>query len=272
MLKKLTRTMQNSSTTAPSVILLAAGRGSRMQALSGDLPKCMLEVGGQRVLDWILDALVARGAGDLIVVTGYGQERVQAAIAQRHGSRVVCVSNARYQDDVNILSVDLGVAALPHPERGYLVVETDLLLDDGAWDRLFLGVAEGYSFWACHGVYSSALTGGIVQAGADLAISAVDYQPIYDSRYDGWLKMVGLLYVGPGEVAAHRRLSHDMVAENIARYYMVPWVQAIEALPCRALPLDGCFVSSFNTADEFLRARDGFLSGTDAGTGSQINS
>lgn len=42
-------------------IIIGAGRGSRLQALTDDQPKCYAPVGGRRILDWVLEAF--HGAG-----------------------------------------------------------------------------------------------------------------------------------------------------------------------------------------------------------------
>ena len=52
-------------------IVLAAGRGSRMDALTRGHPKCLVEVGGRTLLQWQLDALRGSGIDDIALVTGY---------------------------------------------------------------------------------------------------------------------------------------------------------------------------------------------------------
>ncbi len=247
-----------------AVVLLCAGRGSRMQPLTLDAPKCMLEVGGKAVIDHLLDAILARTDGEVVAVTGFAAERVSAHLAARHGGRIATAHNARYEQDVNILSVDIGVEALRHPERGYLVVETDLLLDAAAWDRIFAASAGPDSFWLCRDYYGEHLTGGIVHADADGRIDAIEYRPRYDAVYAGWPKMVGMLGVGPGQVAEDRRSRRAAIAESIAQYYLAPWRAQLASLPCRTLQIDDCFARSFNTADDFERIARQYLALADA--------
>lgn len=247
--------------TPPGIVLLSAGRGSRMQPLTEGIPKSMLRVGDRLVLDWLIEAVVARSSGEIVVVTGYGEEKVATHVSKRYGSRVSLVSNTRYAQDVNILSVELGVNALKHPERGYLIVETDLLLDDSAWDQVFevMRVSEGLSCWVCDGVYGPHLTGGIVHAGMGGHIDAVDYQPVYSSQYDGWAKMIGLLLIDPKQVEEDRRLRRAAIEQSIAQYYLMPWREGIASLPCRVLQLKDAFARSFNTAVEYQQACVSFL-------------
>jgi len=55
-------------------IILAAGRGSRMQDWTDDRPKCMIELRGKPLLEWQLDALTHAGISEIAVVTGYKRE------------------------------------------------------------------------------------------------------------------------------------------------------------------------------------------------------
>ena len=57
-------------------IIIGAGRGNRLMPLTNGLPKCMLEVGSKRVLDWILEALTASGIDDVVFIGGYQMEKV----------------------------------------------------------------------------------------------------------------------------------------------------------------------------------------------------
>lgn len=57
-------------------IILAAGRGSRMQHLTEDRPKCLVELHGRPLLQWQRDALSGAGISDVAVVTGYLREQL----------------------------------------------------------------------------------------------------------------------------------------------------------------------------------------------------
>jgi L-glutamine-phosphate cytidylyltransferase len=55
-------------------IILAAGRGSRMQRLTDERPKCLVELHGTPLLDLQLQALRAAGVREIAIVTGYKRE------------------------------------------------------------------------------------------------------------------------------------------------------------------------------------------------------
>ena len=56
-------------------IIIGAGRGIRLMPETESIPKCMMDgVGGQRVLDWILDSLRHAGIDDIVFIGGYQEE------------------------------------------------------------------------------------------------------------------------------------------------------------------------------------------------------
>ena len=66
-------------------IILSAGQGSRLGHLTADRPKCLIDFGGRSLLDRQLDTLAANGIGEAVVVTGFRDDQVEAALARRVG-------------------------------------------------------------------------------------------------------------------------------------------------------------------------------------------
>ena len=79
-------------------IILSAGQGSRLGHLVDDRPKCLIDFGGRTLLDRQLDTLGANGVDEVVVVTGFHDELVDAAIAARSGGpRVRTIFNPFYK-------------------------------------------------------------------------------------------------------------------------------------------------------------------------------
>ncbi|MEO8548309.1 MAG: phosphocholine cytidylyltransferase family protein [Sphingomicrobium sp.] len=79
-------------------IILSAGQGSRLGHLVDDRPKCLIEFNGRTLLDRQLDTLGANGVEEAVVVTGFHDEQVDAAIAARTGGpKVRTVFNPFYK-------------------------------------------------------------------------------------------------------------------------------------------------------------------------------
>lgn len=79
-------------------IILSAGQGSRLGHLTGNRPKCLIDFAGRTLLDRQLDTLDANGVREVVVVTGFHDELVEAAIARRSGGpRVRTIYNPFYK-------------------------------------------------------------------------------------------------------------------------------------------------------------------------------
>lgn len=55
-------------------IILAAGRGSRMQGMTERQPKCFVELHGKRLIEWQIDAFRQAGIDEIFIVCGYLSE------------------------------------------------------------------------------------------------------------------------------------------------------------------------------------------------------
>lgn len=59
-------------------IIIGAGRGSRLKALTADAPKPYAPIGDRRLLDWLLKSLRDAGLDEIVFVGGYQYEMVRA--------------------------------------------------------------------------------------------------------------------------------------------------------------------------------------------------
>ena len=58
-------------------VILAAGRGTRMQDLTLAAPKPMLKAGGRPILERLLERLIQAGYSEALIVTGYRAESIE---------------------------------------------------------------------------------------------------------------------------------------------------------------------------------------------------
>jgi UDP-N-acetylglucosamine diphosphorylase / glucose-1-phosphate thymidylyltransferase / UDP-N-acetylgalactosamine diphosphorylase / glucosamine-1-phosphate N-acetyltransferase / galactosamine-1-phosphate N-acetyltransferase len=61
----------------PKAVILAAGRGTRMQDLTIGAPKPMLNAGGRPILERLLERLMEAGYSQALIVTGYRAESIE---------------------------------------------------------------------------------------------------------------------------------------------------------------------------------------------------
>jgi CTP:molybdopterin cytidylyltransferase MocA len=239
--------------TPAGAVLLAAGRGSRLASLTEHTHKSLLPIGGRPSIQYLLDELIRSQVPDIVVVVGDKHDSLERFVAEHYSGRVTTVLNERYAEDTNILSTELGVSGLRAPEKGYLIVETDLVVAPGTWPEILDVGARAESFWVTRGRYSPDLTGGALRCDLEGNVTDLVYSPKFTPDHAGWQKLLGILYVGPEQVVSDRRLRQAAIAETIAQYYMMPWVHHLSELPCRSRDLGARYASSFNDLNTYRR-------------------
>jgi len=113
-----------------TAIVLAAGVGRRLAERYGDLPKCLIEVGGRSLLLRLIDGLRETGVERIVVVVGFGAEAVRSAVAAMPD--VTCVMNDRFREGA-ILSL---WTAGRHLEGDVLIMDADVLCPNALLRRL----------------------------------------------------------------------------------------------------------------------------------------
>ncbi len=65
-------------------IVPAAGKGTRLQKISGDLPKAMFKVGQRPMLDFVLENISFIDKENIYIVVGYGKEKIIEHLGDRY--------------------------------------------------------------------------------------------------------------------------------------------------------------------------------------------
>jgi len=99
-----------------SAIILAAGYSSRMGKL-----KALLPLGGETLLQRAVRIFQTAGITDIVVVTGYEHEKIQASLAD---TTVRIVFNPFFDREM-FLSVKVGVASLDSKTEAFYVLPVD---------------------------------------------------------------------------------------------------------------------------------------------------
>jgi choline kinase len=157
-------------------IILCAGRGERLRPLTDNRPKCLLEVGGRTILDRCLSALKSAGLADILIVTGYRAEMVEAEARRCLPSGTAFVPNPAYGETNTAVSLRIALAA--SPGRDCVQVNGDVLFDPTLLDDLLgcrgsnLVVVDDMGSPAAEEVKVTARDGRVVRIGKSLAPSA----------------------------------------------------------------------------------------------------
>jgi choline kinase len=101
-------------------IILAAGRGSRLNGGNGDMPKCLVTVGGETLLSRNVRILRAAGIEDITIVVGCAADTVRRSIPG-----VSFVDNPIFAETNSLYSLWL---SRQHLTDGFIVMNCDVLL------------------------------------------------------------------------------------------------------------------------------------------------
>ncbi|HEU4681898.1 MAG TPA: phosphocholine cytidylyltransferase family protein, partial [Gemmatimonadales bacterium] len=110
-------------------VILAAGMGSRLKAVTGGKAKALLEVGGRALILHQLEALADHGVGPVLVIVGYQAEEVKAAI----GDRAETIVNERFDQTNSLFSLWLARHWIKGP---FVLLNCDLFFDPGILDHV----------------------------------------------------------------------------------------------------------------------------------------
>ena len=122
-------------------IILSAGQGSRLGHLVDNRPKCLIDFNGRSLLDRQLDALAANGVSEAVVVTGFHDDLVEAAIARRSGAPSVrTIYNPFYKVADNLGSLYIARHEL---SGDCLVWNGDTLVSDVLMARVLANTQPG---------------------------------------------------------------------------------------------------------------------------------
>ena len=105
-------------------IFLAAGFGARLVPVTLNTPKALVRVKGKRMIDTLLDAVVAAGIEEIYIVRGYLAEQFE--LLKTKYPTVRFIDNDLYNESKNISSA---MCARHLMQRAY-VLEADLVLFD----------------------------------------------------------------------------------------------------------------------------------------------
>lgn len=105
-------------------VFLAAGFGSRLVPITLNTPKPLVKVNGKRIIETLLDAVVAAEIPDIIIVTGYLSDQFE--LLKKKYPMIQIVKNSLYNEANNISSAYCVKDKL---ENAY-VLESDLLLSN----------------------------------------------------------------------------------------------------------------------------------------------
>ncbi len=113
-------------------IIVAAGLGSRLGAMTANLPKCLVAVAGRSLLERQVDCYRTAGIRHVHVVTGYQRECIQLP-------NIECVVNEAYRSTNTTVSL---LCARAHMGEGFIASYADIVFSRGVLDSLLADNAD----------------------------------------------------------------------------------------------------------------------------------
>ena len=107
---------------------MAAGMAKRLRPLTDACPKCLLKIGERTLLQRTVDAMIAAGIQELVVVTGYRAEMIRDFLTKQYPSlNIHFIHNGDYEHNNNIFSLWM---TRPYTEgKDFLLSDSDILFD-----------------------------------------------------------------------------------------------------------------------------------------------
>ncbi|MCQ2983165.1 MAG: NTP transferase domain-containing protein [Treponemataceae bacterium] len=177
-------------------VFIAAGFGSRLVPITLNTPKPLIRVHGKRIIDTLLDAVVAAGIEEIIIVRGYLSEQFDQLLYKY--PNIKFVENPAYNEGNNITSLMCARYSL---ENAY-ILESDLLLKNPRlisryqYESNYLGVPCQRSDDWCFQVEKDVIT-GVSVGGTDVyQMMGISYWTSQDGRKLG--DCVKKVYEQPG--------------------------------------------------------------------------
>lgn len=232
------------------VIIMTAGRGSRMRPLTDKVHKSLLPIGEhENFLSRMLHHLNEYEISKVVIVAGYLSSDIENVVNQYELNAEVVI-NDKYKDDTNIYSMKLALDKLNLNET-VIILEADIYLDDLALRDIIYESQSDKSIWFTKNIFNSKQYGGILKCDKISNILDIQIVPKYQDIYSDYYKLLGIMTIGKNEIAKYKELVNKYVTQTIEQYYLIPWIENLSELPCISCNLGEYLVESVNKPEEY---------------------
>ncbi len=117
-------------------VILAAGAGTRVRKINADRPKCLMDLDGKPIIEWILKCVKLGGITRVTMVTGFKAAAIRTALGdgRRYGLDISYVNNPQWRkpNGISLYSARKAVRGEP----AFLVLMSDHILPPAAVERV----------------------------------------------------------------------------------------------------------------------------------------
>ena len=239
-------------------IILAAGTASRLRPLTSDTPKCLLRVGERTLLGRSLDALIAAGVSEFVIVTGYLHGQIEDFVRQNYQTNQSdpsaapsfhFIHNTLFETTNNIYSLWL---ARPEADgKEVLLLDSDLLYAPQIARRVVLSEHENVLTLIRHPLGEEEMK---VVVDADGAITEISKtcSPTLAAGESLGIERMGRAYTA----ALYRELEQMMTAEHLEnKFYELAFQRLIpQGHTFSVLDVTDLFSCELDTVEDFRNA------------------
>jgi NDP-sugar pyrophosphorylase family protein len=171
-----------------TAVLLAAGRGKRLGALTADTPKVLIDIAGAPLISHVADALAGAGIVHFIVVIGYLSDQIEEWAKtyqlQDPGIKITTVRQAQLNGTGGAM-----VAARPHlaGHQRFVFGWSDILMDRANYPR-FIHHARNdeYDLMLAVNRVKDPFQGAAVYLNAQMLVERLDEKPAPGTAKTEW--------------------------------------------------------------------------------------
>ena len=232
------------------VVILAAGRSRRMEALCNKEPKCLLPYKGERVLERLVRQIKACGVKKIVITIGYRADLMKKIFQDAEG--IILVENKMYEEDVNIHSLSLALKKIEGP---FALFEADTIMDDAMVKYVVGSDFEGKSVWFTRGKFQPGQYGGILRSDKNGKVTDVRLVASYQDKFRTYRKLTGVMRVGPDELELFKALVHKYDRTTIKQYFLNAWIENVKLLPSYEADITPFEFFTFNKPEEYYQVQ-----------------
>jgi len=241
------------------VIILAAGCGRRMNPLTNSIPKCLLPINNETILERLINQLKKNSIDSITVVVGYKKEKIFDAVGSQYDS-IKFIVNDMFYEDVNILSLSL---ALQQDLTPFYLFEADCIFENRCFNLIFDPSTRKKSIWFSKGFLKEEQYGGIIKSNESGEVVDIKIIEKYEKSYKNYRKMIGIMKVGEKELNRYSNYLFEACDKSINQFYHIPWINNQDKLKSHLCDFKDLKVTSINTIGDYSKAQEMFKNEAD---------
>lgn len=234
-------------------VILAAGMASRLRPLTEHTPKCLLKIGERSLLERSIDAIIAGGISDFVIVTGYLHEQIEQFVTSHYADsiKVQFIHNEVYDSTNNIYSLWLARPAVDGED--FLLLDSDLVYDPVIIKRVMQTDADNVLTLIRHELGEEEMKVVTNDKGEITEISKT-CDPETAAGESLGIERIGAAY----STALFKELEQMMNVEHLEnKFYELAFLRLIaQGHSYSVIDVTECFSCELDTVEDFENAKD----------------